>query len=164
MSIELLLLAMLFAPQADTITVRGRVVCLIEEKTAVETVGEHEHEYVFKTDSGKILPLFRSITSEALFVDERLHTRHLEVTAGLRHEVTGGLRHEVTGGLRHEVTGGLRDDTSIEVFQIRSIIDGQLHDVHYWCDTCAIRANSPGPCWCCYQPFEFRETPMGPGK
>ena len=148
MSIELLLLAMLFAPQADTITVRGRVVCLIEEKAAVETVGEHEHEYVFKTDSGKILPLFRSVTSEALFVDERLHTRHLEVTAGLR----------------HEVTGGLRDDTSIEVFQIRSIIDGQLHDVHYWCDTCAIRANSPGPCWCCYQPFEFRETPMGPGK
>ena len=148
MSIELLLLALLFAPQADTITVRGRVVCLIEGKDTVETVGEHEHEYVFKTDSGKTLALFRSITSEALFVDERLHTRHLEVT----------------GGLRHEVTAGLRDDTSIEVFQIRSIIDGQLHDVHYWCDTCAIRANSPGPCWCCYQPFEFRETPMGPGK
>ena len=138
MSINLLLLALLFAPQADTITVRGRVVCLIEEKAAAETVGVHEHEYVFKTDGGRLLPLFRSITSEALFVDERLHARHLEVTAGLR------------------------DDTSIEVFQIRSIIDGQLHDVHYWCDTCAIRANSPGPCWCCYQPFEFKETRIGP--
>ncbi len=138
MSISLLLLALLFAPQADTITVRGRVLCLTEEKGASETLGDHQHEYAFRTDGGKLLSLFRSITSEALFVDERLHERHLEVTAGLR------------------------DDKSIEVFQIRSIVDGQLHDVHYWCDTCAIRANSPGPCWCCYQPFEFRETPIGP--
>ena len=138
MSIELLLLVLLSAQQSNTITVRGQVVCSVAEKATVKTVGDHEHEYVFKTDLGQLLPLFKSITSRALFVDNRLQERYLEVT------------------------GELREDRSIEVFQIRSIIGGQLHDVHYWCDTCAIRANSPGPCWCCYQPFEFREIPMGP--
>ena len=29
--------------------------------------------------------------------------------------------------------------------------DGHLKMVTYWCDTCSIRAYTPGPCVCCQQ-------------
>jgi hypothetical protein len=29
--------------------------------------------------------------------------------------------------------------------------------VYYWCETCHIRTTAPGPCWCCFMPFELRE-------
>ena len=132
MSINLLIFFLLFSSQLNPVTVRGEIVCMAEE----DFVENQPQECVLKVGEDEHWILYRSITSEALFVDKRLHERHLEVT------------------------GELRDDGSLEVFQIRSIIAGQLHDVHYWCDTCAIRANAPGPCWCCYQPFEFRETPI----
>lgn len=136
MNIKLLLLAILYMFQAETLTMRGHVECDPEAKGIIdEELGEVS--CVFKEDAGKVWSLIRSVTSESLFVDRRIQQRYLEVDAG---------------------TGA---NGSVDVYQIRSIIDGVIHDAHYWCDTCAIRSTSPGPCWCCYQPFEFREVPIG---
>ena len=137
MSTKLLLLALLYMFQPETLTMRGRVECDTGPK-GIGKLEEGKINCVFKEDEGKIWPLTRSVTSESIFVDKRIQKRYLEVDAGLS------------------------GNGAVDVYQIRSIIDGVIHDAHYWCDTCAIRSNSPGPCWCCYQPFEFREAPIGP--
>ena len=38
------------------------------------------------------------------------------------------------------------------------IKNGVLYDVYYWCETCHIRSPFGGDCWCCFQPFEFKEV------
>ena len=96
-----------------------------------------EQGFLFKTTGEKTHPLVRTITSESLFVDP--HMRELDL--------------EVTGRIHAK-------DGSLEVIQIRSIHNGVLHDAFYWCETCRIRSTAPGPCWCCFQPFEFREVPI----
>ena len=129
-----LILASFAGEAPDTpLTLRGRVICMEEADGVSE---DHMHRYSFKTEQGRVRPLYRSITSEALFVDTRLHEHLLEVV------------------------GRLREDRLLEVYQIRSIHDGVVHEVYYWCDVCAIRSTAPGPCWCCYLPFELKEIPI----
>ena len=48
----------------------------------------------------------------------------------------------------------------LAIVRLRSVIDGRLHDPHFYCDVCSIRAHTPGLCWCCRAPFEFREPPV----
>lgn len=128
MNINLMLLSLLmyafFSNSAD-MTLRGRV----------EAVPNHENEYVFKTNDGKVYPLFRSITGEAIFTDEYVRKQELQVTGRL-----------------HADTG------AFEVITIHSVKDGKLHEIYYWCETCRIRSTAPGPCWCCFQPFELKEV------
>src|SRR5262245_47381783 len=93
-------------------------------------------ECAFDAGEGKRYPLVRVVTSRALFEDANLRAKDLEVTGQL------------------DRSGGL------EVIQIRSIKNGVLHDVYYWCETCHIRSPFGGDCWCCFQPFEFREVPL----
>ena len=37
---------------------------------------------------------------------------------------------------------------------------GVVHDLYYYCDTCAIRAVAPGDCVCCQAPVELVEKPI----
>lgn len=93
-------------------------------------------ECVFEAGEGKRYPLARVVTSRALFEDANLRAKDLEVTGQL------------------DRSGGL------EVIQTRSVKSGVLHDVYYWCETCHIRSPFGGDCWCCFQPFEFKEVPI----
>ena len=44
--------------------------------------------------------------------------------------------------------------------EARSIINGKLHDVDYWCEKCQLAATEPGICKCCGSPVELRELPV----
>lgn len=93
-------------------------------------------ECQFNAAEGKRYQLTRVVTSRALFEDANLRAKDLEVT------------------------GQLDSSGKLEVIQTRSIKNGILHDVYYWCETCHIRSPFGGDCWCCFQPFEFREVPI----
>ncbi len=46
------------------------------------------------------------------------------------------------------------DRFTIDPFHTKSMFvnkDGHLKVITYWCDTCSIRAYTPGPCVCCQQ-------------
>ena len=58
-----------------------------------------------------------------------------------------------------EIEGWLRDEKELEIIKLYSVHDGELYDIYYRCDVCNITAHTPGPCWCCYEDFELRETP-----
>jgi hypothetical protein len=87
----------------------------------------------FETQDGKKYPLVRVVTSRALFEDANLRSKDLEVT------------------------GQVDSAGKLEIIQTRSVKNGALYDVYYWCETCHIRSPFGGDCWCCFQPFEFRE-------
>jgi len=65
-----------------------------------------------------------------------------------------------------QVTAWRSADGTHAIVHLRTVIDGRLHDPHYWCGVCSIRSQKPGLCWCCRAPFEFRdpEIPGDPGK
>jgi len=87
----------------------------------------------FETTDGKKYPLVRVVTSRALFEDANLRAKDLEVT------------------------GQVDSAGKLEIIQTRSVKNGVVYDVYYWCETCHIRSPFGGDCWCCFQPFEFRE-------
>lgn len=135
MNINALLLLLTLVSDPATLTLRGRVVCMVEEgNTAAK---EHEHQYGFKTTEGKIYPLYRNITSEAFFSDAQMREKTLQITGRIHPE-----------------------KKTLEVFQTRSVHNGVLHDIYYWCEVCSIRSPAGGPCWCCYKPFELKEVPL----
>ena len=90
---------------------------------------------VFKTESGATYRLERNAHSEALFVDTNLLSKVL-LLPGKVHEKS------------FEVTGNLR-----------SIKDGKVHDLYYYCDICSISTSVPGLCHCCREPSVLTETP-----
>jgi hypothetical protein len=91
---------------------------------------------LFKTDQGPVYKLLRTPQSEALFVDTNLHAKVLLLKGKLLPEKT------------FEVTGNFR-----------SIKNGKVHELYYYCDICSIASNTPGPCQCCREPVKLREEP-----
>ena len=92
----------------------------------------------FKTESGAVYTLVSNRMSLALFTDTNLHGRTLL------------LKGVVSAGPRFEVTGNLR-----------SIRDGKIHELYYYCDICAIKGSDPGPCTCCREPVHLVEAMPG---
>ena len=43
---------------------------------------------------------------------------------------------------------------------IKSIRNGVVHDLYYYCDICAIESVSPAECACCQGPVELVEKPL----
>ncbi len=126
--------------EAQTVSLRGRVVCLTEELQKLyqvlpdcETRG---HVYTLKTGEGKLYPFLPVDTAAAVWMDERYRQRELQVTARL-----------------------FPQTKFIEVIKLQSWRNGKLHDLYYFCDVCNISTHKPGPCECCQEPVEFRETP-----
>jgi hypothetical protein len=122
---------------AQEIQVRGQVVCLAEEMHTLyrsDLPTNHEHLYGFKTTDGEFYTLLRTGMSEALFVDERVRAKALIIK------------------------GRTFPKTHIlEAMNLYSIHDGVVHDLYYWCVTCAIRTTAPGDCVCCQEPVELVE-------
>lgn len=125
---------------AREIQIRGKVVCLPEEMHKLyhsDLPLNHEHIYGFKTEDGTFYTLLRTNMSEALFVDKRLHEKVLLIT------------------------GRTFPKTQIlEVMNLQSIHNGTLHDLYYYCETCAIKTYAPGNCVCCQEPVELVEKPV----
>jgi hypothetical protein len=126
--------------EAKIASLRGRVVCLTEELQKLYQVlpecDKRGHVYALKTSSGKIYPFLPTDSSAAVWMDERYRQRDLQVTVRL-----------------------FPQTDFIEVIKFQSWLNGKLHDLYYYCDVCAITSNKPGPCECCQDPVEFRETP-----
>ncbi len=128
-------------PANQLVELRGRVVCLPEEMHRLHQASlpsAHEHLYGFKSVEGKYYTLLRTKYSEALFADRRFRERELILK------------------------GRLFPDTQIfETTTIRSIRNGVVQDIYYYCDVCDIQAVAPGPCECCQGPTELVEKPLG---
>ena len=125
---------------AKEIRIRGHLVCLAEamhDLYRADLPTDHEHLYGFKTTEGVFYTLLHTNLSEALFVDERLHHKTLIITGR-------------TFPKTH----------LLEAIRLQSVHDGVLHDLYYYCDTCAIRAAAPGDCVCCQAPVELVEKPI----
>ena len=119
---------------------RGRVVCVAEELHRLHGAllpTNHEHLWGFKTQDGTYHTLLRSKFSEAIFLDERLREKELVLKVKL-----------------------FPKSQVIEVVTIRSLRDGKVQDLYYYCSVCAIKAVSPEPCACCQGPMELREGPL----
>ena len=72
----------------------------------------------------------------AIFLDPRVRSRELQITAKL-----------------------LTKDR-LEIIKVKSVVNGRIHDLYYFCEVCNITAYVPGPCPCCRKELELRETPL----
>ena len=122
------------------VTLRGRVACLTEELDKLYNVvpdcGNRGHMYALKTADDTLHPFLPTDSAAAVWLDERFRQRDLQVTAR-----------------------AFPQTNFIEVIQFQSWKAGRLYDLYYFCDVCYIKAFKPGPCECCQEPVEFRETP-----
>jgi hypothetical protein len=92
---------------------------------------------VLVTDQGKTFPLIKDSGSRLFFQDKALLNRPMRLTGRL-----------------------LPGSELLRVTDVRSVIKGQLHEVYYWCDICAIRRGEKNICECCGGPMELREEPI----
>ena len=95
------------------------------------------HWLALVTDDGKIYPLVKDDGSRMFFTDKRLLNRPMRLTA-------------------RQVPG----TQMLQVVHVHSYLKGELHEVYYWCDVCAIRAYEDGKCACCGDPMVLKEVPV----
>jgi hypothetical protein len=126
------------APEVPEVQLRGRVVCLPEamhELFGTDLPTKHEHLYGFKTTDGTFYTLLRTKWSEGLFVDKRLQEKELILI------------------------GKVLPKTQIfDMSAMRSVRNGAVFDLYYYCDICAIKTLDPGPCMCCRGPVKLKES------
>lgn len=124
------------------VQLQGRVVCLHEElhdRYGLSMPTEHTHVYGFKASDGKLYLLLENNLSGAIFQDKRVRNQELILSTWL-----------------------FPESNIIDVISIKSIKEGKLHDLYYYCFICAIRTAAPGPCMCCQDEVEFIEKPLNP--
>jgi hypothetical protein len=91
--------------------------------------------YGFKSENGTSYSFLADDVMTGMFGDKRVRDRLLKITAQLH------------------------PDSRLEVIKVQSILNGKLNDLYYFCELCNITAYAPGPCPCCREELEFRETP-----
>lgn len=119
---------------------RGRVVCLPEEMHRVHKTdlpSRHEHIYGLRAEDGSYYTLLPTKLSEALFMDERLRQKDLLLTGNV-----------------------LPKSQILDVLNIKSVRNGVVQELYYYCDICAIESVSPAECACCQGPVELVEKPI----
>jgi hypothetical protein len=92
---------------------------------------------VLAGDDGHLYPLVKDAGARMFFQDPRLLNRPMRLTGRL-----------------------LPGSQLLQVVQVHSYIKGELHEVYYWCDICAIKRFEKKECDCCGGPMELRETPV----
>lgn len=90
-------------------------------------------------DDGKVYPLIKDAGSRMFYQDPTLLNRPMRLTGRL-----------------------FSDTRLLQVFQVHSLIKGELHAVYYWCDICAIKRFEKLQCECCGGPMELRESAVKP--
>jgi hypothetical protein len=73
----------------------------------------------------------------------------------------GILEDERLLGRELRLQGIFEPDGDFRVVHLFTVKNGKLFKVDYYCETCNISALGPGPCVCCQQNTELRETPVG---
>jgi hypothetical protein len=129
-------------PQGESYTlavIRGRAICLDTAGREVEALfgcNEASHRFGFASRDGRLYKLSATDAMTAMFTDNRVRQRELQVT------------------------GRLRVGDRLEIIKVQSIKEGKLYDIFYFCEVCNIKAYAPGLCPCCRNELEFRETPQ----
>jgi len=127
--------------EIQPIGLQGSIICLAEEMQKLyrsDLPTDHEHVYGFRSKEGVIYTLLRTKLSEALFADERLRKKELILEARVFPKT------QVL-----EVMG-----------RLRSVENGIVNDLYYYCDICVIETIAPGKCVCCQAPVELVEKPL----
>ncbi len=126
-------------PQSEPkeITVRGRTICLDAsgKPSSDEASCDVANGFAFRAQDETLYRFSSTDKRVEMLTDPRVRSRELEIEAWLREE------------------------NELEIIKLYSVHDGELYDIYYRCDVCNITAHTPGPCWCCWQDFELRETP-----
>jgi hypothetical protein len=120
------------------VIIRGRVVCLDERGSRTDALlgcGKQTTRFGLVDKDASLHVFDPADSSTAVFTDERVRARDLQVTARLN------------------------ANKQLELIKVQSIREGKLYDIYYFCEICNIRAYAPGPCPCCHNELEFRETP-----
>ena len=122
---------------AGLTVLRGQVVCLDARGRPLDSLFgcDNATRFAILDKAGALHPVSPADANAAIFTDPRVRQRDLQVTAQLN------------------------DKQLLEIIQVRSIRDGKLYDIYYFCEICNIRAYAPGLCPCCRNELEFRETP-----
>jgi hypothetical protein len=127
-------------PAVKTQYFNGKVVplaTLLEKQGAKLDQDAAAHWMALVTEGGKIYPLIKDDASRMFFMDKRLLDRPMRLTARL-----------------------VPESQLLQVINVHSEVKGQLHEVYYWCDICAIRGYEPGKCGCCGEMMVLREVPV----
>jgi hypothetical protein len=132
-----LLAGCLFWLQASPreLALRGRIECIGQDQQTVPCGPDSRH-FAFRTESGERYFFLADDDRTRMFQDSRVREKLLEIRAWDRGE------------------------SRLELVRVYSIKGGKLFDLHYYCSVCSIRSYAGGPCWCCQQEFELRETPL----
>ena len=131
-------------PEIREVTLKGKVVLLTEAlkdsapglKVDPEAISR---QVALICNDRSILPILPDEASRALFQDERLRNRSIEIR---------GRRIE---GVPY-----------LQVIHVRVEQDGRLRTPEYFCHVCTISLRYPQACPCCQGPMEFRMKPDRP--
>ena len=117
------------------VAAQGHILCLSSELPDSEEVDCGDGDFfALRTDEGELYRFPASDAKTAMFRDLRVREQLLHVR------------------------GRLMSPGVLEIIKIQSVREGRLYDLYYRCEVCHITAFDPGPCWCCQDDFEFRET------
>ena len=122
--------------QSDVVQVQGRLVCVeagTESQEPIECPSEAPVRALLD-ETGRLYRFRLDDPKVSMFDDPRVRTRELQIT------------------------GRLDPSDQLEIIRVKSIVGGRPHFVYYRCEVCHITAYAFGPCWCCQDEFEFRET------
>jgi hypothetical protein len=128
------------APEPAAVEVHGRLICipeLMQERYGADLPTDHEHILGFRTGNDRVFTLLRTKLSEALFADPALREKELL--------------------LKGKIYPGTQ---ILDVTLMRSVKDGRVYDLYYWCDICAIKSVVPGTCMCCQEDVVLKEIPL----
>lgn len=124
------------APAEDDVTIRGKLFCVNsagDARAADYDCSAKGERFAIRTESGDYYFFAEHDERARIFTDPRVRSRTFEI--------------------KGHATG----PNEIEIIHLYGIEDGKRIRLYYHCDVCNIDAYAPGPCWCCQQPFEFRE-------
>jgi hypothetical protein len=127
-------------PASRALQLKGKVIALadyLEKHGAKLDKDAAAHWHALQTDDGKLYPLVKDEGGRMFFKDARLLNRPMRLTGRL-----------------------VGDSAFFQVLQVHSYLNGQLHEVYYWCDVCTIKRFEKKDCECCGAPMELREVPL----
>ena len=92
---------------------------------------------VLTTDDGKELYLLKDAGARLFFKDKALLRRPMRLTGRV-----------------------LPGSGLLQVSVVRSVVEGEVCEVYYWCDVCSIKRGEKMICECCGGPMVLREEPV----
>jgi hypothetical protein len=92
---------------------------------------------VLETSDGRSLPILPTPSARFFYNDARMHGRPMRLRARQYANVPG-----------------------LEILSVRSLKDGQPHEIYYWCNVCSIKHYHDQACTCCQGPLEIHEEPI----